>query len=50
MRMVPDVLLRDGVRDLLKMSVMTLLLGDVDKLNELNDEQGDVEVNLCDLL
>ena len=43
------------------MSAMTLLLEDVDKVNGLNDvdvldsptvldEQGDVEVNLCDLL
>ena len=58
---MPDVLLHDGVEDSLKMSTMTLLLEDVDKVNGLNDvdvldsptvldEQGDVEVSLCDLL
>ena len=60
-RKMPDVLLHDGVKGSLKMSTMTLLLEDVDKVNGLNDvdvldsptvldEQGDVEVSLCDLL
>ena len=58
---MPDVLLHNGVKDSLKMSTMTLLLENVDKVNGLNDvdvldsptvldEQGDVEVSLCDLL
>ena len=55
------MLLHDGVEGFLKMFAMILLLGDVGKVNGLNtvnmldsptvlDEQGDVEVNLCDLL
>ena len=58
---MPDVFLHNGVEGSLKMSTVTLLLKDVDKVNELNDvnvlgsptvldEQGDVEVSLCDLL
>ena len=34
---MPDVLLHDGVEGFLKMSAMTLLLEDVDKVNGLND-------------
>ena len=56
-----DVLLHDGVESLLKVFAMIFLLEDVDNVNGLNDgdvldsptvldEQGDVEVNLCDLL
>ena len=58
---MPDVLLHDGVEDSLKMSTMTLLPEGVNKVNGLNDvdmlnsptvldEQGEVEINLCDLL
>ena len=54
------MLLHEDIEDLLKMFT-TPLLDDVDKVNEVNDvdmldpltvldEQGDVEVNLCDLL
>ena len=60
--MTSDVLFNDGVEGLLKMFAMIFPLEDVvDKVSGLNDvdvldsltvldEQGDVEVNLCDLL
>ena len=56
-----DALLHDSVESFLKMFAMIFLLDDVDNVNGLNDgdvldsptvldEQGDVEINLCDLL
>ena len=56
-----DVLLPDDVGSILKMFAVVLLLDDVGKVNEHNDidvlgfptvldDQGDVEVSLCDLL
>ena len=56
-----DVLLLDDVGSILKMFAIVLLLDDIDRVNEQYDvgglefpavlnEQGDVEVNLCDLL
>ena len=56
-----DVLLYEGVEGLFKMFAMMFLLDEVDRVNGLSDidvldyptvldEQGDVEINLCDLL